>query len=107
MLVELTAATSRTPLAIAVETIGEVRDLSARPSHNFELYGRTVLYHRDTRRVKWAVAEPYPEVMRRIAQALAGHPLNPNSPFSCRKWDAPDVPDDPGTPAQPPATTGA
>ncbi len=66
MLVELTAAATRTPIAIEAETIGEVKDLSGRASHNFELYGRTLIYHRNTRRVRWAVAEPYAEVMKRI-----------------------------------------
>jgi hypothetical protein len=80
MLVELTTAATRTPIAIESETIGEVKDLSGRASHNFELYGRTMIYHRDTRRVRWAVAEPYTEVMKRIRQATAGSAAAVSSP---------------------------
>jgi len=69
MLIEFTAAASRTPIAIETETIGEVKDLSGRASWNFELYGRTLITHRASRRVKWAVAEDYQTVMQRIRSA--------------------------------------
>ncbi len=71
-LVELTIATNGGRLAIAADTIAEVRDLSTCPGRHLERYGRTRVTVRAKRRVHHDVREPFDVVMERIRQATAG-----------------------------------
>lgn len=69
MFVTLTLATYKTPIAIHLDQIGEVRSLQGRAMWNYETSGRTQITARQSRRTKWFVMEDYAEVMRRIADA--------------------------------------
>jgi len=69
MLVELTIATTGGRLAIAADTIAEVRDLAAYPSRDLERFGRCRVTVRAKRRVHHDVRESYDAVMRQIRTA--------------------------------------
>ncbi|MHC4092923.1 MAG: hypothetical protein ACYSVY_22055 [Planctomycetota bacterium] len=64
--IELTNSRTGRPIAIAVDTIGEVQD-NERQGH--PKYGRTILVHRERRSCKWQVEEYYPVVRQRIHDA--------------------------------------
>lgn len=67
-LVELTLTTSAKPIAIELNQIGEVRDVSTGIANG---RGKTMITHAQTRRVKWELQEDYAETMRRIREAQA------------------------------------
>ena len=73
--VELTSAYTGLPVAIHVDLVGEVRDVTLLRS-----LGKTNVRHKTQRRVNWEVHEEYGEVMRRILEARAGLVAIPAEP---------------------------